>query len=205
MQLIFSITFALSLTLFELIIFEIVGALSSSSRYFYWKLQLFSILVMVVAVIPYYIAHSLISNIRFMTARYSIILTMILWLAFCYCFWRIGDPFPLLSVSKGIFTIEQGVSRIGVIGVTVMAILSGFGAVNFPFTNMTYFIHPVTQNDVLNTEKKLLQTMDMILAKKKRIALDRRNKLKQPNTTKNSFWSLISSVANKSSGFESMS
>lgn len=86
-----------------------------------------------------------------------------------------------------------------------MAILSGFGAVNFPFTNMTYFIHPVTQNDVLNTEKKLLQTMDMILAKKKRIALDRRNKLKQPNTTKNSFWSLISSVANKSSGFESMS
>jgi hypothetical protein len=106
-------------------------------------------------------------------------------------------------VNRGIFTIEQGVSRIGVVGVTVMAILSGFGAVNFPFTNMTYFIHPVTQNDVLNTERKLMQTMDMILAKKKRIAIERRNRLKQPNTTKNSIWGLITSVTNKSINSES--
>lgn len=63
-QLIFSITFALSLTLFELIIFEIAGVLESSSRFFHWRLALIAILVMVVAVIPYYIAHSLISNIR---------------------------------------------------------------------------------------------------------------------------------------------
>lgn len=63
-QLIFSFTFALSLTLFELIIFEIAGVLESSSRFFYWRLVLIAILVMVVAVIPYYIAHSLISNIR---------------------------------------------------------------------------------------------------------------------------------------------
>lgn len=63
-QLIFSITFALSLTLFELIIFEIIGILESSSRFFHWRLALIAILVMVVAVIPYNIAHSLISNIR---------------------------------------------------------------------------------------------------------------------------------------------
>ena len=81
-----------------------------------------------------------------------------------------------------------------------MAILSGFGAVNFPYTNMNYFIHPVTQNDVINIERKLLQTMDMILAKKKRIALERRNRLKKPNTTKNSIWGLLtSSVTNTGS------
>jgi len=131
-------------------------------------------------------------------------LTSVLWFCYLYCFWRIGDPFPLLSVSRGIFTIEQGVSRIGVVGVTVMAVLSGFGAVNFPFSNMSYFIHPVTSNDVLNTERKLMQTMDMILAKKKRIAQNRRERLNQPNTTKNSFWGLISSVANRSSGSENI-
>lgn len=84
-----------------------------------------------------------------------------------------------------------------------MAILSGFGAVNFPFTNMNYFIHPVTQNDVMNTERRLMQTIDMILAKKKRIAVERRQRSKQPNTTKNSFWGLITSVTNKSLGSES--
>lgn len=203
-QLIFSITFALSLTLFELIIFEIIGFLSQQSRRIYWTSSLIAILVMVIAIIPFYIASSLISNIRFVSSRYSNPITVILWIFYLYCFWRIGDPFPLLSVNKGIFTLEQGVSRIGVVGVTVMAVLSGFGAVNFPFTNMNYFIHPVTQNDVLSTEKKLMQTIDMILAKKKRIALEKKNRQKQQNTTKNSFWGgLISSVANKSGMSES--
>lgn len=64
-QLIFSLTFALSLTMFELIIFEIAGILESSSRYFHWRLGLSLLLVLVIALIPYYIAYSCIANIRF--------------------------------------------------------------------------------------------------------------------------------------------
>jgi golgi pH regulator len=145
--------------------------------------------------------------LRFLSVptRYSTALTIFLWLGYLYCFWRIGDPFPLLSVNRGIFSIEQGVSRIGVVGVTVIALLSGFGAVNFPFTNMNYFIHAVTQNDVLVTERKLMQTMDQISAKKKRIAIEKRNRQKQPNNTKNSIWGLITSVTNKSMSSESES
>lgn len=92
-------------------------------------------------------------------------------------------------------------SRIGVIGVTVMAILSGFGAVNYPYTSMTYFIRPVSQADVLTLERRLLLTMDMILAKKKRIAIDR--KQNKTHQTRQGIWGMLSSVTQLSSGTES--
>lgn len=93
-------------------------------------------------------------------------------------------------------------SRIGVIGVTVMAILSGFGAVNYPYTSMTYFIRPVSQADVLTLERRLLLTMDMILAKKKRIAIDR--KQNKAHSTRQGIWGMLSSVTQlSSSGTES--
>lgn len=94
-------------------------------------------------------------------------------------------------------------SRIGVIGVTVMAVLSGFGAVNYPYTSMTYFIRPVSQADVLTLERRLMLTMDMILAKKKRIAIYRKEN--KTNNPKSGIWGMISSVAQRSTGSESKS
>ncbi|XP_037876084.1 Golgi pH regulator isoform X2 [Bombyx mori] len=207
-QLIFSVTFALSCTMFELIIFEIIGYLDTSSRYFHWNLGLYSLLFMVIALIPFYIAFFCISNIRFVSHNSIRPLTVFVWFIYLYFFWKIGDPFPILSPKKGILSIEQGVSRIGVIGVTVMALLSGFGAVNYPYTSMAIFIRPVTQSDVLSIEKKLLQTMDMILVKKKRIALAEANSvggrqynmLDQSGTKNRGFWtnilSSVGSIAN---------
>jgi golgi pH regulator len=142
-------------------------------------------------------------NVSTVPLRWVQPLTVFFWFIYLYLFWRLGDPFPLLSVSKGIFTIEQAVSRIGVIGVTVMAILSGFGAVNYPYTSMTYFIRPVKQSDVQIVERRLMQTMDMILVKKKRMALDRqRNK---NNVVKPGIWGMISSVTQRPPGSESKS
>ena len=52
-----------------------------------------------------------------------------------------------------------------------MALLSGFGAVNYPYTSMAMFMRSVSASDVYQLEKKLLQTFEMVVAKKKRIAL----------------------------------
>ncbi|CAK9304056.1 unnamed protein product [Gordionus sp. m RMFG-2023] len=79
----------------------------------------------------------------------------------------------MLSPKHGVFSIEQGISRVGVIGVTIMALLSGFGAVNCPYTYMSCFMKPVSALDIQVLEKRLLQTYDIIINKKKRIAFEK--------------------------------
>ncbi|KAK0173980.1 hypothetical protein PV328_007106 [Microctonus aethiopoides] len=194
-QLIFSSTFALSCTMFELIIFEIIGILDSSSRYFHWNVGLYMLLFMVIVLIPFYIAYFIISNIRFVRLNLIRPLTILIYLFYLYLFWKLGDPFPIMSPKKGLLSIEQGVSRIGVIGVTVMALLSGFGAVNYPYSSMAYFMRSVSYADVQVVEKRLLQTIDMIIAKKKRIAIAKKSDPSKPET-RSRLWEMISPLSN---------
>ena len=209
-QLAFSFTFCLSCTMFELIIFEIVGILDPSSRYFHWKLCLYVSLFTLVVLLPLYISFLSI-NIRWggdasfwgssssrRRRNGTMIASFLIWLIFVYLFWKTGDQFPLLSPQHGIFSIEQLISRVGVIGVTVMAVLSGFGAVNCPYTYMSYFMRHVTDADVHNMERRMNQTLEMILSKKKRLASIRHaNKAGGNGTTASGIgrvWSVLSST-----------
>ncbi|XP_074958712.1 Golgi pH regulator isoform X1 [Phalacrocorax aristotelis] len=204
-QVIFSVTFAFSCTMFELIIFEILGVLNSSSRYFHWKLNLCVILLILVFMVPFYIGYFVVSNIRLLH-RQKLLFACVLWLTFMYFFWKLGDPFPILSPKHGILSIEQLISRVGVIGVTLMALLSGFGAVNCPYTYMSYFLRNVTDADILALERRLLQTMDMIVSKKKRIAVAHRTMFQrgEVHNKPSGFWGMIKSVTTSVAGSESI-
>ncbi|CAH0393693.1 unnamed protein product [Bemisia tabaci] len=202
-QLIFSITFSLSCTMFELIIFEIVDVLNSSSRYLHWNIGLYMMLFMVIVIIPFYIAYFIMSNVQFVRLQMIRPLTFLIYFFYFYLFWKLGDPFPILSPKQGILSIEQGISRIGVIGVTVMALLSGFGAVNYPYTSMAYFIRNVKPSDIHSIEKRLMQTMDMIIVKKKRIALAKRgNALSNGSQNRNQhgLWGILRTVTSSVKG-----
>ncbi|XP_075026239.1 Golgi pH regulator B isoform X3 [Calonectris borealis] len=205
-QVIFSVTFAFSCTMFELIIFEILGVLNSSSRYFHWKLNLCVILLILVFMVPFYIGYFVVSNIRLLH-RQKLLFACVLWLTFMYFFWKLGDPFPILSPKHGILSIEQLISRVGVIGVTLMALLSGFGAVNCPYTYMSYFLRNVTDADILALERRLLQTMDMIVSKKKRIAMAHRTMFQrgEVHNKPTGFWGMIKSVTTSVAGSENLS
>ncbi|ELU18131.1 hypothetical protein CAPTEDRAFT_190373 [Capitella teleta] len=201
--LIFSVTFALSCTMFELIIFEILGILNSSSRYFHWKLGLYAMLFTLVVVLPFYIAYFIVHNIGFVPPKkhIQILLTFISWVVFLYFFWKIGDPFPILSPKHGILSIEQCIGRIGVIGVTIMAVLSGFGAVNYPYTSMHYFVRPISDSDIQAHERRLMQTMDMIVMKKKRIAIaEQENRKRASSNPGNSggIWGMVKNFTSSS-------
>uniref|UniRef100_A0A3Q2QT81 G protein-coupled receptor 89B n=1 Tax=Fundulus heteroclitus TaxID=8078 RepID=A0A3Q2QT81_FUNHE len=205
-QVVFSVTFAFSCTMFELIIFEILGALSSTSRYFHWKLNLYVILLVLIFVVPFYIGYFVVSNIRLLH-RQRLLFACMVWFTFMYFFWKLGDPFPILSPKHGILSIEQLISRVGVIGVTLMALLSGFGAVNCPYTYMSYFLRNVTESDILALERRLLQTMDMIVSKKKRIAMTRRQMYQrgEDQNKQTGFWGMIKSVTSTQTGSENLS
>jgi len=164
--------------MFQLIIFEIAGVLEIPSRLFSWKCSFYLMLFLVVGVIPGYVSF-LISVIKFPNNKtlcgYPI--GLFIYLAFLFAFWKIGDPFPITSAKHGIFSIEQLMSRIGVIGVTLMAFLSGFGSVNFPYSNTTYFRRTVKSSDIDALERKLMQTYEIIINKKKRLAIAEYNKM----------------------------
>lgn len=177
--------------------------------------MLYLLLFVVIVLNPFYIGYYCISNIRYgkftifdvvnccnkyfvvlVRADYVKHLTILTWLIFLAVFWKIGDPFPINHPNQGFFSIESLVSRIGVIGVTVMALLSGFGAVNWPYTSMKYFMRDVSETDVLNIEKRLIQTMDMIILRKKRIAIAKKQQslAKVDSVSKKGIWEMISSV-----------
>eukprot|EP01136_Pigoraptor_vietnamica_P016378 Opistho-1_new@60320 len=175
-QLIYSATFALSCSMFELIIFEILDVLDRESRYFHWRLAICAMLFDLIFLLPYYQLVLFLANFRLSQSIRAYVLAFALWMGYIYFFWRIGDPFPILSSKHGILTIEQGISRVGVIGVTLMAILSGFGAVSCPYTYMSYFLRHVSESDVQMLERRMNQTIDMILSKKRRIAVAERER-----------------------------
>uniref|UniRef100_A0A914HY64 Golgi pH regulator n=1 Tax=Globodera rostochiensis TaxID=31243 RepID=A0A914HY64_GLORO len=156
-QVFFSVTFALSCTMFELIIFEILGVLANSSRLLTWRVSLYAMLVLLICLIPLYFFYSLTRVIRIVPSSWTPQLTVVLWMLFV--------------PKHGIFSIQQAISRLGVVGVTVIAFLSGFGAVNAPYTCMTIFMRPVTDEDIAQLERKLRQNMEMIVAKKRKLAL----------------------------------
>ncbi|CAF4513790.1 unnamed protein product [Rotaria sp. Silwood1] len=188
----FAITFALSCTMFELIIFEILAFLQPSSRYLHWRIGLYCMLFLLVFLIPFYIAYLLLNTIQIVRDfRLVLCFTLIAWCFYLYIFWKLGNPFPI-SNRHEFFSIEQCISRVGIIGVTAMAILSGFGAVNCPYTYMTYFIKPVTEKDISDAQKRLKQVMEIVATKKKHVA-----RIEYENSLKSTFTSSFSSMNNK--------
>lgn len=170
-QALFSVTLTLSCSMFLLVIFEIMGVLDASSRWYMWKADINLMLLLLILVLPAY-TFALLARSYFSTARAAAAATVGLMAIFLFAFYKLGDPFPIVSKREhGLLSIEHGVSRIGVVGVTTMAVLSGFGAVNAPYTYLAVFVQQIDGNEKVLLERRLLQSMERLLSRKKRRAL----------------------------------
>ncbi|KAG9323816.1 hypothetical protein KVV02_002262 [Mortierella alpina] len=171
-QVVFALTLTWSCQLFELVIMEILGLLGQESRWYFWRLTLNAMLLLVIVIIPYYQCVLIIRNAG-MSTKKALPIAVAIWVVYFYLFAKVGNNFPTQAHrSTEILSIEWGMSRVGVIGVTISAILSGFGAVNGPYSNLFFFLRQVTDTDIHLAEKKCMQTLEMIANKKKRVVLE---------------------------------
>lgn len=72
-----------------------------------------------------------------------------------------------------------------VIGVAIMAFLSGFGAVMAPYSNLSFFVSKVSKDDLSTVEFQLARNMQGILKRKKKILvakLSNNGMIRQSNT-----------------------
>mmetsp|Transcript_21927 Transcript_21927/g.32678 ORF Transcript_21927/g.32678 Transcript_21927/m.32678 type:complete len:514 (-) Transcript_21927:25-1566(-) len=170
-QVLFATTFSLSCNMFELIIFEILDILDRNSRWWNWKIDLYFMMALLIVIIPFYMSHLFLSNYTRYRSQ-TLIASCVLFSVYLALFYKLGDPFPIISTKAHAWlALEHGLSRVGVIAVSTFGVLSGVGAVYGPYIHVAYFLRRIDEGEVVTLQRRLLQTMERILVRKKRMIL----------------------------------
>lgn len=69
--------------------------------------------------------------------------------------------------------VMESVGRVGVLGTSIMGLLSGYGAVNCPYTYLEFFIKKTSPTRVSELETQYLRKTEMLLVKRRRLAWDK--------------------------------
>ena len=55
------------------------------------------------------------------------------------------------------YACMQAISRVGVMGVSLIAVLSGYGSVSLPFSYLSLFIRPVERSEIAMAQSQMMQ------------------------------------------------
>lgn len=163
----FSLTFSLSLSLVLLVIFEVLHLMHNATRRLHWLFDVYSLLTLLVFVLPVSQVYLILIDAGWGSAN-ALRGSAAAEIVFLYIFWRIGDPFVAVSSSgiRSLLSVEAGMSRILIVGTTMLAVLSGFTAVHLPFTYLSSFVRPVREKEVYQLEAKVLSSLETIRKRK---------------------------------------
>lgn len=204
---IFSTTIALAAVLIELILCEISNTIDPAARGLAFHFTISLLLLLLIVAIPSLEIQSVISAAgwefsskskgRLRVAWVLQIFGMICWII---SFWWTGSQLlgktstaPSSADPKSHTLSEASLSRVGVIGISLMALLSGFASVSAPWQTLFSKPRPVTESDVARKAAGLEATNDMLAAKQSRLrALER--KISDVSQDKGFFQKAIGSI-----------
>lgn len=186
----FSATIALAAVLAELILCEISNSLNPAARAAALKITVPTLLFLLVILIPFLELQSIVSGSGWSFSRTdkgkipktAWILQAAGFTAWLVGFWCLGRGIPGTYIHSmvsqpGKSLSEACLERVGIIGISLMALLSGFAAVSAPWQTFGAKTRPVTESDVARKQAGLDATHEMLAAKKSRLrALQRKMK-----------------------------
>ncbi|CAN8065989.1 unnamed protein product [Agarophyton chilense] len=172
----FEWTFSLSLSIILLIFFDAVGVMHTATRRLNWLFDVYALVITLILILPTAQVYHILYDSGWRPIE-AIRASLLCELVFLYLFWRVGDGFPLMPQTYSpitpkiisTFSIEAAMSRILVVGITMLAVLSGFTAVNLPYNYLTSFIHPIKEKQVIALGEKLLSSIERISRKKRQL------------------------------------
>jgi len=192
----FSATISLSAVLVELILCEISNLLNPAARGLALRITLFSLLILIIIVIPSLEVHSLVTGSRprsevgtqnsrksrpALRYTFEALLLGIWFIAFWYMPHTSLLPASLHSQAghpskeKDFDFVEACLERVGIIGISLMASLAGFAAVSSIWQTFGVRHRAVRDTDISRKESGLAATRDMLAVKQSRLrALQRK-------------------------------
>ena len=179
----FSFTIALAAVLAELVLCEISDTINPVTRGIALRVTVFLLLILLVVVIPSLEIHSVITAAGWSYTgklRLAWILHGICFSSWLFGFWWSGHVILSrrwadagLRQNPGIVTSMT--EHVGVIGISFMALISGFASVSAPYQSFIASPKPVNETVVARKSAGLESTRDMLEVKRSRLrALEQR-------------------------------
>eukprot|EP00055_Hartaetosiga_balthica_P008655 m.32861 g.32861 ORF g.32861 m.32861 type:complete len:439 (-) comp6417_c0_seq2:67-1383(-) len=154
---VFSSTFMVSCLLLEFLVLEIVDIVDIELRHTLWKQSLRVALFNVTIFLPGCLCGSFVINWS-VSRTTKIIVASFFFIAFEILFILLESRHDL----SRLFSINGAISRIGVGGVTLIAVLSGLGAVYTPYKFVSYFRQEISPFQVEQLRSQLDQQKAML-------------------------------------------
>jgi hypothetical protein len=131
------------------------------------------LLICLIAVIPLLELYSLVEGRWDRMRRTAVVIGGFgTWL---WVFWTLGDKLPIRSGEMGLWATnsrtlsEECLARVGVVGVSLMALLSGFGCVSTPWHSFVAKQRHVSDTDVSRAQAGLDATTELLNSKRSKL------------------------------------